>query len=665
MKTKRRRLRPATLLAALAGIVLISGFGWMCMRYSWAGAIPRLSFDLLFSLRNRRTSEVAIVFMDEQAGRALGQKYGVWDRRVHAQFIRRLTRDGARAVFFDITFLDPARDPAEDGELAAAMKENGHVFIGAALERGRTMGGAKDQVLHPIEPLAEAAADYGLLAFFPDPDYGVRTLDTGTEVMASATWLMAGKLGAALPDDPDFRALPRWINYYGPIGALDSVSYDRALQPDGVPPGFFKNKTVFVGGRSAVGQLGLGKDEFGHPATRWTREFAPGVVIHATVFLNLLRDEWLMRWSPQKEEGFALGFGVLLALALPRFRPVVAALIAVVLMLGLVVWTGSLLEGKRTWFAWCVPVLVQIPLALGWAIGTRYFLEERQRSKLRKAFSHYLSEDMADRIADADFNLAPGGEVVEATIVFTDLAGFTQLSEKIGDPRKVADVLVAYFTNTTQHILENKGTIIKYIGDSVFAVWGAPLPDGDHAGKAALAAWQMHLASEKEVLGHQLTTRVGVHTGEVLAGNLGSAYRFDYTLIGDAVNFASRLEGLNKYLGTRILVSDATASRFAGRFITRPLGEFKVVGKEQSVGVQELLGPADRAEPMPWLETFAAGTAAYCRGDLAEAERQMCAVCAQRGGHDGPAEYYLEKIAELQRDGLPPGWTGTMEFASK
>ena len=665
MKTKRRRLRLATLVAAVAGIVLISGFGWMCMRYSWAGAIPRLSYDLLFSLRNRRTSDVALVFMNEQAARALGQKFGIWDRRVHAKLIRRLTQEGARAVFFDVTFIDPAQDPAEDEELAAAMKENGRVFIGAACETGRTMGGAKAQVFPPIETLADAAADYGLLTFQPDPDSGVRRLDTGIEIMASATWLLAGKLGAPLPDDPEVRAVPRWINYYGPVGALDTVGYDRALQPDGVPADFFRNKVVFVGGHSVVGPLGAVKDEFGHPHTRWTREFAPGVEIHATVFLNLLRGEWLTRWSPEKEESFALGFGMILAVGLPRFRPIVAAIIALLLMVGLVVWTGSLFEGQRTWFAWCVPVLVQIPLALVWAIGTRYFLEERGRTKLRKAFGHYLSEDMADRIAEADFDLAPGGEVVEATIVFTDLQGFTHLSETIGDPRRVAEVLVAYFTNTTQHILENKGTIIKYIGDSVFAVWGAPLPDDDHAGKAALAAWQMHLASEKEVLGHKLTTRVGVHTGDVLAGNLGSAFRFDYTLIGDAVNFASRLEGLNKYLGTRILVSDATAARFAGRFLTRPLGEFKVVGKDQSVGVLELLGPVDQALSMPWLETFAAGVAAFCRGHLEEAERCMRAVLEQRGGYDGPADYYLEKIKELHRDGLPPGWTGTMEFTSK
>ena len=682
MKTKHSLARLLTILTTLVGIGLIAGMGWACMRYTFAGAVSRLSYDLPFAvIRNRapEVSRVVLVYMDEEAEVKLGQTFGVWDRKVHAKLIRRLTQDGARAVFFDIVFLDPSPDPSQDEELAAAMKENGRVFIGASLNRGEAMGGITEQVFPPTEKLAEAAADYGLLVFQPvDADYGVRYLYAGTDSMATATWLMAMKLGAPLSDDPEVRALPRWINYYGPIGVFDDVVYDRALRPDGVPPGFFKDKIVFVGGRSKLGTLGLGKDEFSHPTTRWTAKFAPGVEsrklrsgfapgveIHATVFLNLLRGEWLVRWSAQQEEWFALGFGLVLAILLPRFRPVVATALAVAIAAAVTIWAGWLVVEKRTWFAWAVPVMVQTPLAIGWAVGTRYFLEERRRNKLRKAFGHYLSEDMADRIADANFDLTPGGEIVEATIIFTDLQGFTSLSENLGDPRKLSEVLIAYFTNTTQHVLENRGTIIKYIGDAVLAVWGAPLADPEHAMKATLAAWRMHEASEKEVLGHKLTTRVGVHTGEVLAGNLGSSFRFDYTVIGDAVNLASRLEGLNKYLGTRILLSDTTASRSDNRFIMRRLGDFKVVGKDQAIGIHELLGPVGEANPMPWLGIFARGVASFCRGDLDDAERHMHEVRNLRAGHDGPAEFYLEKIKLLRSEGLPPGWTGAIEITSK
>ncbi len=666
MKKEQSRTRLLTLLTTIVGIGLVAGLGWACMFFAFASPVKRLSYDLPLSFRNAPTPEVCIVYMDESAARSLGQTFGIWDRSLHTRLVRRLTQDGARAVFFDVTFLDPSLDPAKDDDLAAAFKENGHVFIAAASTRDASRTGEMMQVFQPIAKLADAAADWGLVAFHHDIDFGVRTLDTGNEVLASSSWLMAKFLGAPLSDDPEVRALPRWINYYGEVGKqFEEVSYHRVFEADGVRPGFFKDKVVFVGGRSAVGTIGLGKDDFAQPHTRWNKRFAPGVAIHATVFLNLLRGEWLVRWTERQEAWFAMGFGLLLASILPRFRPIFATLIAFALALATLVFACWLVWEKRIWFAWGVPVFLQAPLALGWAIGARYFLEERRRTRLRNAFGHYLSENMADRIADGDFDLTPGGEVVEATIIFTDLQGFTGLSEGLGNPAKLSEVLIAYFTNTTQHVLENEGTIIKYIGDAVLAVWGAPVPDPAQAVRATRAAWRMHVASGKEVLGHQLITRVGVHTGEVLAGNLGSAFRFDYTVIGDAVNFAARLEALNKYLGTRILISDVTAGRLNGEFITRSLGQFRVVGKEKTVGIHELVAPASEAGAMPWLDVFARGVAAFCRGELDDAEQRMREVCELRGGDDGPAKFYLEKIEALRESPLPANWTGIVELTSK
>jgi len=662
------------ILTTLAGAAVISGAGWAVLHYSlggaggFSGSVARLSFDIPSFFRNIATPEVCLVFMDENAGRALDQKGGIWERKVHAQLVRRLTEAGARAVFFDLVFFDQAPDPAHDEEFAAAMKDHGTVFIGGLLDVRFTRDGEEEsvKVFPPVKVLRAGAAGWGLLAFRPiDPDWGVRFLYTGTERYPSSTWALAKTLGAPLPDSPQERALERWINYYGPTSSFAEMGYERALAPDGVPPGFFKDKIVFVGGRSAAGTLGLGKDDFFHPHTRKTRQYVPGVVIHATAFLNLYRGDWLVRVDERWEDAAVLGFGLLLALILPRLPPIRTTLLALVLAAGVAAFAIWLTWEKRLWFAWTVPVLVQTPIALGWAITSRYLLEERRRGRLRKAFGHYLSEDMADRIADENFDLAPGGKLVEATVLFTDLQGFTSLSENLGNAHKLSEVLIAYFTNTTEHVLENKGTLIKYIGDAVLAVWGAPLPDPDHMYKATLAAWRMHEASEKEVLGHKLVTRVGVNTGEVLAGNLGSAIRFDYTVIGDAVNFASRLEALNKYLGTHILVSETTAKGLNGRFATRRLGDFRVVGKEQAVGIHELLGPAPLPEALPWLEPFAAGVAVFCRGDLDAAERQFREVEEVRGGHDGPSAFYLKTIADLRTDGLPEGWTGAIELTSK
>ncbi|HEY2344205.1 MAG TPA: adenylate/guanylate cyclase domain-containing protein, partial [Chthoniobacteraceae bacterium] len=404
-------------------------------------------------------------------------------------------------------------------------------------------------------------------------------------------------------------------------------------------------------------------DEFYTPYTRVGFPFTPGVEVHATILLNLLRGDWLTRLSAPRELWLSVVFGILLGGALPLFRPSLSVLAALVGLGAILALQFYLLQAHRVWFAWGVPALVATPLALGWAVLVRYFIEERRRTALRKAFAHYLSPEMADQISDSDFDLRPGGKLVEATIVFTDLEGFTRLSEELADPQRLAEVLNAYFTNITRHVFENRGTIIKYIGDAVLAVWGPPLAEKDHALNAVLAAWQMHEASGEKVLGHQLVTRLGVNTGEVLAGNLGSDFRFDYTIIGDAVNFASRIESLNKQLGTQVLLAESTHARLQGKFKTRRLGSFRVAGKTQAAAIFELLGPADQESPA-WLATFAQALAAYEAADFAAARKLLLETIEQRGGADGPAQFYLQQLDFV--DQAEPGeWSGVIELHSK
>jgi adenylate cyclase len=299
-----------------------------------------------------------------------------------------------------------------------------------------------------------------------------------------------------------------------------------------------------------------------------------------------------------------------------------------------------------------------------WAVGTRYFIEERRRRRLLSAFGHYLSPQMAQRIADADVDLRPGGKLMQVTVMFTDLENYMGLCARMDDPQRIAQVLTTYFTHTTGHILENDGTIIKYMGDAVHAVWGAPLPDADHVCKAVRAAWRLHVASRIECEGHPLRTRIGLNTGEVLAGNLGSAQRFDFAVTGDPVNLASRLEGLNKYLGTDILLSESVRTALDGEFVARSLGRFLVVGKPDPLEIHELLGPAEPPETRRWLDAFARALADFQRGDLAGAERGMRAASELRAGGDGPAKFYLEQIAALPTP-LPPSWDGVVKLSAK
>ncbi len=673
-------------LASAGGAVGVAALGWVLMSVSvsesseerkkpqlgWtvaaAGdALARLSYDLLFVLRGAGEEPGArIVFLDESAGTELGQTDEVWDRSVHTKLVRRLTREGARAVVFDIVFRGPSKDPAVDAEFAEAIAENGRVFLAAALETEAGVNARQQRVEPPPPALRRAAAGWGLITFRPiDPDHGVRRIYAGTDQVPSLTWRAAQFLGAKLPATSEARAHQRWLNYYGPANSFPNIGYDRALSEDEVPPGFFRDQIVCIGGRPTLGSLGLGKDEFRTPYGLFGEQFITGVEIHATTLMNLLRGEWLRRLTPGQELAIVLCSGLLLGGGLPWLRPTLATGAALAAAAATLVAAMVLFNHEQLWFPWLVPAGLQSFTALGWAVGARYFVEERRRRKLLEAFGRYLSPQMAGRIADEDFDLTPGGKEVTATVMFTDLENYCGLCEKIEEPQGIARLLNTYFTRTIGHILDSDGTVIKYMGDSVQAVWGTPLPDAGQARKAVRAAWRLHTASLEACEGHSLRTRIGLHSGAVLAGNLGSAERFDFAVIGGPVNLASRFEGLNKYLGTDILVSESVRAELDGEFDTRPLGLFRVAGTKIAQSIHEVLGPSEGAPARPWLGPFAAGLAAFQRGDLDAAERALQAASEARPGGDRPAQFLLAEIAALRRAGLPADWAGVVDVARK
>ena len=188
-----------------------------------------------------------------------------------------------------------------------------------------------------------------------------------------------------------------------------------------------------------------------------------------------------------------------------------------------------------------------------------------------------------------------------------------------------------------------------------------------HAMRAAEAACDLRCLAELEIHGKKLRTRIGIHSGRVLAGNLGSEYRFDYTMIGDAVNFASRLESLNKYLSTQVLISDAVFQQLKqGDFVTRRLGEFRVAGKTESVKIHELICRCSAANgEAEWIGVFEEGLDVFQRGDLQKARSLMERAREIRGGVDGPSKFYLRKIAGLETDGLGDDWRGVVELSDK
>ncbi|MDC0614173.1 adenylate/guanylate cyclase domain-containing protein, partial [Akkermansiaceae bacterium] len=213
------------------------------------------------------------------------------------------------------------------------------------------------------------------------------------------------------------------------------------------------------------------------------------------------------------------------------------------------------------------------------------------------------------------------------------------------DPERIVEALSDYFERTTGHIFDHDGVVIKFIGDAIFAAWGAPIIDPLAPLNAARAAWYLSQDDSLVVEGVNLKTRIGIHFGEVVAGNIGSRKRVDYTMIGDAVNLAARLEGLNKMFGTRILISEDVESRLNGEFHTRKLGSFRVKGRKEPTAVFELVGPVAEIEKPKWSEVYGKGVAALENDDFEKARQFFKEVDGMRGsGGDGPSRFFLHLL---------------------
>lgn len=327
----------------------------------------------------------------------------------------------------------------------------------------------------------------------------------------------------------------------------------------------------------------------------------PGMEIHATVIGNLLQGRRITQMPPRLEPYSIITASLIFATLTCLLNPLRGVSLAILTASGIAI-AGILLQLIGNFhFLWTIPAMGQMSFIAGLSLAAHYFIEYSARWKLRGAFKSYMSDEQARQIDEDEVSLELGGKEVNATIFFSDLAGFTAMSEGL-PPQSVSKALISYFERATEGILDNGGTIIKYMGDAVMATWGAPLKVDREADRAIDAAIQMQVASALPItletadgiIQQVLETRVGINSGPGLAGNLGSRRRFDYSVIGDTTNTAARLEGLNKMLGTSILVAESVLQKCEdpSRFLTRRMGSFILKGRKQALVVFEILGHA-------------------------------------------------------------------------
>jgi len=318
-------------------------------------------------------------------------------------------------------------------------------------------------------------------------------------------------------------------------------------------------------------------------------------------------------------------------------------------------------------------VAPQLSLWLGFAAASayNYVSEGRKRRYIQGAFTRYLSPEMVSRIADNPEALALGGERREITIYFSDIEGFTTISEKL-EPERLTKLMNRYLGEMTDTILASGGTLDKYIGDAVMAFWNAPLPCENHAlvaCKAALGNQKrlVELADEFHKLGYPpVRARIGLNSGPAIIGNLGSPRRFSYTALGDSVNLASRLEGANKAYGSYILISEMTRESAGAAIETRELDFVMVKGKHQPIRVYELIGLSGQTDEklLKKARAFEAALELYRARRFEEAEAAFAALPSAHGP-DHASDEYAARCRHFRAEPPPPDWNGSWALTEK
>ncbi len=655
----KRRLK----ILGLAALVAVAHTG--LFRLPWGETLELRFLDLWFNVRGpvAPPENVVIVAMDEESydhfGISLNQ---AWPRSLHAKLLRRLAECGAKRVVFDVLFLGDGPDAAADRELAEAMRSVPTVI-------GADVGEEKDQdhpniqskvrtLLLPADKFREVAS-LGLVGvrkqgerarhfFLPDSLMVRDMVDQLPPSLASVASGVTNQLGA--------RDL---IRFYGPRWSVRTILYEQVLDPDQpVPAEVFRDKIIFVG-LNLKTELGVAqKDAYPTP---FGETF--GVEIHATAAANLLKGDWIKRQSKMVEAIELALVAALVTLALLLVRPTWGALVLTGYGAGwgLLAYTSFL----RGWFLpGATLAVIVLPFTYLGATLTNYLGAQLKQLRLQRAFQQYLSPEMAREIAQNPDALRLGGEEVECTAMFTDIAGFTTIVEKM-KPGEVSRMLNAYFTEVMDAVFDQRGTMIQFIGDGVYALWGAPIKTAEHACLCARAALEVQAAIERfNQSGRfpQLHTRFGINTGPVLVGNLGSVRRFDFTGIGDTVNLASRLEGLNKQFGTTILMTDSSHAQLPPGFHSLKLGLIRAVGKTLPVGLFTVFHEAVAATVV---EQWATGCERFVARDWPAAGELFSAAGAQDKRLAKAAELYRRQIELHQSNPPPPEWQGEIIFTSK
>jgi adenylate cyclase len=458
------------------------------------------------------------------------------------------------------------------------------------------------------------------------------------------------------------------INYTGPYNTYPHYSMADVIEGT-TPADAFRDKIVLVGATAlATGDV---------RNTPWQDTGYMGVEVHANIIDNLLHSGekgrgFLNRGTDEEivDVAFILVFGLLFGFIFSRIAPLYSTITVIVILVAFAWFVYFSFASHGRWLSFVIPAGT-LAANYGAITSFRMIREERAKRQIRKSFSQYLSPGVIDLIEkDPEKYIRPGGEMKELTVMFSDIRSFTTLSEGLS-PDDLVHLLNEYFGAMTEIIFSYQGTLDKYIGDAIMAFWGSPYPQQDHAFRSCSCALEMVRGLEKLNVTWRnegrppIAVGIGLNTGLVNVGNMGSDRRLAWTVMGDNVNLASRLEGITKQYHSKLVISEATYREVASQFVCRELDKIKVKGKNQPVNIYELLDvAAERPKYEALLQQFDHAMAAYRKQDWQEAADRFAQILTIYPD-DGPTQAFLERAEEFIEEAPQADWDGVYVMKTK
>jgi adenylate cyclase len=662
--------------------------------------------NTLFSYDNP-SEDIVIVAIDEttflEANKTINKvdltDFKSWQRSFYADVIQKINQSNAKTIGVDILFIDKSHGlnqnalddilqnddlgtlksyysllaHPQDIILAETIAKTTNVILGASSKMPINENNWNQIPLPSIEvPLTiidEANQNpAGLLSLDMDEDGVIRRVPLYIETKEGYVQPSFGLAIAQIATDDgiDIEKVPledgfMRINYFGEPYSFKTISFSSVFS-DSYNPEDFENKIVLIGVTTE-----LIPDHHLTPTN--VNAPTPGVEIHANIIQTLIDGKFLANQTASGQILMIAGISAALAIALNFLGIWVGILLAIA---ALAAYTGAAhISYRNGYIINMVYPYIAIILTYFGSIIYKYFAELKRKAYIKHAFGRYLSPTVMETVLDNPRLLHPGGTKHNVTVFFSDIAGFTSISE-ILPTKDLLQLINEYLSTMTNIVLKHEGTLDKYVGDAIMAYFGAPLDQPDHEKRACEVALEMRAAlpalqAKWKYEGKPYVDfRVGINTGEVIIGNVGSEERFDYTIMGDEVNLGSRLEGANKNYGTHIMISESTKMRVENDYVVRKLDYIRVKGKSEPIRVYELVGRKGQVSEigMKLVNIYKKGIDLYVNRKFKEAYdafKQALEIYPE----DNPSKLYLQRCDVLMNFPPPPEWDAVFTMKTK